>query len=99
MSTWSIRYCTTWSGFAFSGSTAGVMASSGEMKYKLHKVAPEQDTSTVAGHGAMKDSHKDRTFTTISDGALHHLVLTQLRHSALTNTILRQTGADGTVYN
>ena len=59
-----------WSGFAFSGSGSSVMASTGEMTYKLHKVAPEPDTfAPTVEHASMKDSHsKDRTFSfVISD--------------------------------
>ena len=46
------------------------MASTGEMTYKLHKVAPEPDTfAPTVEHASMKDSHsKDRTFSfVISD--------------------------------
>ena len=104
MSTWSLfgSYAYTWSGFAFSGSTAGVMASSGEMKYKLHKVAPEPDTSApVVTHGAMKDSHaKDRTFTfTIADGGAPPSGVDTTPSLGVGPTLYyRQTGADGTVY-
>ena len=104
MSTWSLfgSYAYTWSGFAFSGSTAGVMASSGEMTYKLHKVAPEPDTSApVVTHGALKDSHaKDRTFTfTISDGGAPPSGVDTTPSLGVGPTLYyRQTGADGTVY-
>ena len=51
-------YAYTWSGFAFGGSSRSAMASTGEMLYKLHKIAPEPDTTApTITHGSLKDSH------------------------------------------
>ncbi|MAK77769.1 MAG: hypothetical protein CL992_00600, partial [Euryarchaeota archaeon] len=55
----------TWSGFAIGSGYYGKMASSGDVTYKVGKVAPEPDTSAPEiDHAAMRDSNsRDRTFT------------------------------------
>ncbi len=60
-----------WSGFALGTGYYGVMASSGEVVYKVAKVAPEPDaTAPEVDHSPLRDSHsRDRTFTFgIKDG-------------------------------
>jgi hypothetical protein len=60
-----------WSGFSLGGGYYGRMATSGEVSYKVGKVAPEPDlTGPSVDHAAMQDSHSTkRTFSFgISDG-------------------------------
>ena len=60
-----------WSGFSLGGGYYGRMAATGEVSYKVGKVAPEPDlTAPSVDHSPMQDSHSTkRTFSfVISDG-------------------------------
>jgi len=92
-----------WSGFSLGGGYYGPQASSGDVVYKVAKVAPEPDTTAPeVDHSAMRDSHsRDRTFKfTIADGGEPPSGINVSTSAGVGPTMYyRITDADGTVNN